>query len=610
MPYFLSKSDFKIAHDCPTKLYYKKKGYPNLKDKNEYLQHLARGGYMVGKLATLLYPSGILIDTGTDHEKAIKQTNSYLQKENVTLFEAAIECNRKLIRVDILEKQNKKVNLIEVKSKSYESTSDENKQKKIIKDLEEYIVDVAFQYFVIKEAYSEWEVTPFLYLPDKAKNTRIDGLISFFEIKEVIIPDSRFRKYDVTFDDKHLGELLNDDLMTLVDVTSRVLELQPQIKEETDKYLTSLNDKLEKIIVPLNKECFKCEYNLTNEEFPLGGYDECWKDYPKVDHHISELYYIGSIGGYKNPLADQLINQKKISLSDFPIESLKEGSNGNRQKIQIKYTLENDEWISEELKNVLKGLNYPLHFIDFETTSPALPFKIGMRPYEPIVFQWSCHTVKEPNAKPIHNEWICLEPEFPNFLFAESLMKVLGEDGTALMWSPYENTMLRTIYDQMGKYEYKNNELKEWIERIVKFNKDDEGRLVDLNKIALQCYFHPLMKGKTSIKWTLPAVLSTNTSDTIEKYLQNFEPELSLFKKDEKGKIIDPYKLLPKIEIYDAAESIQDGTGAMRAYEDIMFGLRKGDIDALEKYKTALLRYCKLDTLAMVIIWKYWAEII
>ena len=77
------------------------------------------------------------------------------------------------------------------------------------------------------------------------------------------------------------------------------------------------------------------------------------------------------------------------------------------------------------------------------------------------------------------------------------------------MWSHYENTMLKTIYNQFDKYGYQNPELKEWLEYMVKFDKNDEGRFVDMNRIALNSYFHPAMKGKTSIKWTLPAILSS-----------------------------------------------------------------------------------------------------
>jgi hypothetical protein len=38
----------------------------------------------------------------------------------------------------------------------------------------------------------------------------------------------------------------------------------------------------------------------------------------------------------------------------------------------------------------------------------------------------------------------------------------------------------------------------------------------------------------------------------------------------------------------------------------MMYGFAKNDASKKEKIKNSLLQYCKLDTLAMVIIWKYW----
>jgi hypothetical protein len=603
---YLSKSDYKISHTCPTKLYYWKNHYPNLNDQNEYLAHLAKGGYMVGKLATLFYPTGITIDTGSDHETAIKKTQEYLNLDNVVLFEAAIESKGKLIRVDILEKKGEVINLIEVKSKLYESTTDKKKESKILKELEEYIIDVAYQYLVIKEVYPEWKITPYLYLPDKSKNTQIAGLNSLFQIKDVSVANSKFKKYDVIFNFDYLDEVIKDNILTLVNVEKDVKILQPQIQQEIIPLLESINGEIKKINKELDKDCFKCEFNLTDEKHFKSGFNECWEIFPNVENHIKDLSYIGSIGGYKNPLANSLINQKKISFEQFPLEELKDGPRSQRQKIQINYTIDKKEWLSDNLRKELNKIEFPIHFVDFETTSPALPMNKGMRPYEVITFQWSCHTINSPDDQPIHTEWIDLEPTFPNFRFAEALMNTIGNKGTPLMWAPYENTILKTIYDQMVKYGYQNSELKEWLEYMIKFNKGDQGRFVDMNKITSENYFHPAMKGKTSIKWTLPAVLKSNTLNTIEILLDKFEPGLSLLKKDEYGFIIDPYKLLPTVEIYEIAESIKDGTGAMRAYEEIMFGLSKDNNDVITKYKLALLRYCKLDTLAMLLIWLYW----
>ena len=86
-----------------------------------------------------------------------------MKKDKFTLFEAAIESKGKLIRVDILEKKGKKINLIEIKSKSYDSTDDEKIRKKNEKELEDYILDVAYQYYVLKEALPDYEINPLLY---------------------------------------------------------------------------------------------------------------------------------------------------------------------------------------------------------------------------------------------------------------------------------------------------------------------------------------------------------------------------------------------------------------------------------------------------------------
>jgi len=57
MTRYLTKSRFKLAVECPTKLYYTGKDsiFRNLKRDDTFLQALARGGFQVGKMATMLY---------------------------------------------------------------------------------------------------------------------------------------------------------------------------------------------------------------------------------------------------------------------------------------------------------------------------------------------------------------------------------------------------------------------------------------------------------------------------------------------------------------------------------------------------------------------------
>src|SRR5229473_1775132 len=88
MKTYLSKSDFKVARTCATKLYYKKLGYPSIRDDDQYLQFLADGGYMIETIAKLCHPDGIEIGFDQGPEASAEETMRALQAHTVTLFEA------------------------------------------------------------------------------------------------------------------------------------------------------------------------------------------------------------------------------------------------------------------------------------------------------------------------------------------------------------------------------------------------------------------------------------------------------------------------------------------------------------------------------------------
>ena len=80
------------------------------------------------------------------------------------------------------------------------------------------------------------------------------------------------------------------------------------------------------------------------------------------------------------------------------------------------------------------------------------------------------------------------------------------------------------------------------------------------------------------------------------------------------GKIIDPYKLLPNIDLTNDRPSnssneaivLQDGGTAMTAYARLQFE----DLSETNRQRIsqALLRYCELDTFAMVMIYEAWRD--
>ena len=56
---YFTKSKFKIASECPTRLFYlDKPQYANQNEENPFLEALAEGGYQAGELAKQYYPNG------------------------------------------------------------------------------------------------------------------------------------------------------------------------------------------------------------------------------------------------------------------------------------------------------------------------------------------------------------------------------------------------------------------------------------------------------------------------------------------------------------------------------------------------------------------------
>src|SRR5882672_2731419 len=242
---FLSKSDFKIAQSCAAKLFFKKNGFPTSTEENEYLLMLADGGYMVGKMAQLLHDEGIEIMTDKGTEAAIRETEEYLVRNNVTLFEPAIEINNKLVRIDILQKNGNVLRLIEVKSKSFDSTEfqavrQQGKKYFELSEWKEYIEDVAFQKYVLQEKYPTSKIEAYLMMPDKSKTTPIEGLIDWFKLENTeIVGQTKFRKTDVSFVG-NLEELKKGHILELVNVDEYVDKLLPQIRINSELYIKSI----------------------------------------------------------------------------------------------------------------------------------------------------------------------------------------------------------------------------------------------------------------------------------------------------------------------------------------------------------------------------------
>jgi hypothetical protein len=225
-----------------------------------------------------------------------------------------------------------------------------------------------------------------------------------------------------------------------------------------------------------------------------------------------------------------------------------------------------------------------------------------MYPYEQTEFQWCCHTLETPGSAPSHKDWINTQATFPNFDFSRSLMEHLGTTGTVFMWAKHENTVLSDIFRQIQDYNHNDDELLAWLDIMTKKDEGDSYTIIDMCTLAQNYYFHPDMKGKTSIKVVLPAVWKNFPNLKTIPWLAKY------YKEDSAGKVLTPYETLPPIDIGKQGEVIRDGTQAMRAYNEMMIGLHRHDTTVRDRWATLLRQYCELDTMAMVVIWEYWRQ--
>lgn len=122
---YLTKSRFKLAMECPTKLFYiGKEEYANNNLEDPFLEALADGGFQVGELAKAYYPGGQRVGSLND-DIALKETTELLKQDNCIIYEAAIIYENLIARVDILVKEGGRIRIIEVKSKSADKKTDE-----------------------------------------------------------------------------------------------------------------------------------------------------------------------------------------------------------------------------------------------------------------------------------------------------------------------------------------------------------------------------------------------------------------------------------------------------------------------------------------------------
>ena len=406
----------------------------------------------------------------------------------------------------------------------------------------------------------------------------------------------------------------------------------------------------DRVFTPLGSKCKQCSFYKESDDSPdfKSGFNECWQNatgLKLLDRPLVTELWNGLAG--KKSFATELVkinkhfldqveevditsksNTKNSSLGLTPLERRMEQIN------RIKKNTTESYFDADGLKGEMESWRFPLHMIDFETSSVAIPFFKGLHPYEGIAFQFSHHTIDENWNIKHATQYISFESgTFPNFEFANQLMQALSKDkGTIFRYHNHENTYLNFICRQLQVHPNaptNKNEIIAFIDEIThdkKTERSGQRDMVDLYDLVLKYYYPPKAKGSNSLKQILPAIIFDSEflktkygrngiyGKGMEVESLNFDDHLWI----SPDKNNNPYKTLPRVfeeydpEILDSLvkdfENLADGGAAMTAYNYLQFS--EIPPDQRERIRDSLYRYCELDTMAMVMLLEGWNEMI
>lgn len=462
----LSKSRFLAGLQCHLRLWYQCFERDLIPEVSPSQQAIFDAGHEVGDLATRLYPGGVLIDAPYYQHKEAVQST----------FNAMQDPDVKAIyeAAFIFDGVRIRVDILERSEKETWNLV-EVKSSTSVKEV--YYPDVAVQCYVLEGCSLKIGRAGILHINNQyvynGQNLELESLFSFG------------------------------------DLTDETIAMQPEIPGQLGNLKSMLAEAGAPVIQP-SRHCHKpydCEF-----------WDHCTKDMPEF-----WVYDINAIGQDK---LEELAGMGIQDISDIP-------ANFSLSQIQdrIRASVANrQEYISDQLEAELNDMEYPIHFLDFETTGTAIPRYADTRPYQTIPFQWSDHILYE-DGKLDHREYLCNEDKDPREEFTQTLLDALETEGSIIIYTSYETGVLKLLIEHIPQYA---DELQSVIERFV-----------DLYAIIRRNYYHPKFYGSFSLKHVLPALVPEMSYENLSikdgmqaslDYLRMIDPATP---EDEKSKIRD-----------------------------------------------------------------------
>ncbi len=486
----LSKTDYLVYRECKKNAWLRKNN-PEIYFQFElsaFEKMIIQAGNTVEIVARGLFSSGVLIE-GRDKE-AQAQTLEHIKKGQSVLFQAIFEKDGFLAAIDILE-FNPETNGYSI----YEVKSTNEIDEKI------HYYDLAFQVNLLRKCGLNVEKINLLHLN-----------------KEYV----------------RIGSLDTESLFVIEDITEIIESLLEEVEIEMEGALNYISQE------SLPEGFCICVYK--------GRSNHC-TCFAILNPEIPEysVHDIARIGSSKKKL-EELVDSRIFNVHEVPphikLSTIQQNQVDAHKSEQV---LLNKEMITKELQS----LQFPLHFIDYETLLCAIPRFNRFSPNQQVPFQYSLHILNTPDDDPQQFDFLHTELDDPSNPFVASLRENIGDKGSVIVWNkPFE----------CGR----NKELATRVPEMREFLDSLNDRVYDLMDIfKKQYYVHKGFRGSTSIKKVLPVLVPSLT-----------------------------YKEL----------GIQDGGSA----SEIWNKYTTEDLNENERMKIVqdLKEYCGMDTYAMYAIWK------
>ena len=227
-------------------------------------------------------------------------------------------------------------------------------------------------------------------------------------------------------------------------------------------------------------------------------------------------------------------------------------SNKYKEVIDFELNDKEDKINSEEIKKFLKSLYYPIYYLDFESYQESVPSYDGISPYMQVPFQYSLH-IENIDGTLNHKEFLAEGGIDPRRVLAERLVKDIPKDSCVLAYNmSFEKRVIKYL---AGLYEDLSDNLMNIHDNIKDLMIPFQNR----------SYYSKNMHGSYSIKYVLP----------------------SLYPDD------------PSLD-YHNLSMVHNGSEASDSY----FKLSTLSGAELKELRENMLKYCGLDTYAMVKVLK------